>query len=287
MADWEILQVDACPGNFSLISALLVSIKCIILFVLSGLIFIPNPFTPEGVHYWINRSFEDYCQPPNPTNIKEPFPQESSALDDFIEQKLRWATLGYHHNWDTKVRCHIQTLGDLGLNSCSFHTGIQRKPQRRVPLWSWLPFESCGIFLRCPERFPGWGGHRQLLRHGLVHRRAHGPLGEESRGSTPLLQLWPDCHLPHGRPGQVRPPYARLDPQRWHPHHVRYISSLNWVPLLVDPFLLSFIHSGPSRLCYHAVPKILKDPNFSITGRWSSVMAKMRLNLNVRQVNLK
>jgi len=47
------------------------------------------------------------------------------------------------------------------------------------------------------------------------------------------------------------------------------------------------IMSEKSRLCYHAVPKIVEDPHFNIEGRWSSVMSKMRLNFNVRQVNSK
>ena len=34
----------------------------------------------------------------------------ATDYDSFILQKLRWATLGYHHNWDTKVYPEIKVL---------------------------------------------------------------------------------------------------------------------------------------------------------------------------------
>jgi len=67
-----------------------------------GLIFIRNPFTKIGSEYWIRKSFSSYCLPPNPTNVKLEIGEIDS--DSFILQKLRWATLGYHHNWDTKMK---------------------------------------------------------------------------------------------------------------------------------------------------------------------------------------
>ena len=74
-------------------------------FNVTGLIFIRNPFTKIGSEYWIRKSFSSYCLPPNPTNVKLEIGEIDS--DSFILQKLRWATLGYHHNWDTKVRPEI------------------------------------------------------------------------------------------------------------------------------------------------------------------------------------
>ena len=75
---------------------------------MAGFLFIQNPFTKTGSEYWIHKSFSSYCLPPNPTNMK----LESGATnyDSFILQKLRWATLGYHHNWDTKVYPEIKVL---------------------------------------------------------------------------------------------------------------------------------------------------------------------------------
>jgi hypothetical protein len=75
-------------------------------FCFKGFYFISNPFTKSGIEYWIQQSFENYCLPPNPTNISLKDKTDlKNCNDDIILQKLRWATLGYHHNWDTKVCC--------------------------------------------------------------------------------------------------------------------------------------------------------------------------------------
>ncbi|XP_053608850.1 nucleic acid dioxygenase ALKBH1 isoform X2 [Plodia interpunctella] len=75
-----------------------------------GLIFIRNPFTSHGQRYWIRKCLEKYPRKPNKTNI-----DIEVILEDWWEtcyeghkcniqllKKLRWTTLGYHHNWDTK-----------------------------------------------------------------------------------------------------------------------------------------------------------------------------------------
>ncbi|KAK7601103.1 hypothetical protein V9T40_008544 [Parthenolecanium corni] len=83
-----------------------------------GLIFIVNPFTNNGQRYWIARSVADYSTKPNLTNISQ-LPDLCNLLGDkswwdlascevnhdknSISRKMRWATMGYHHNWDTKV----------------------------------------------------------------------------------------------------------------------------------------------------------------------------------------
>lgn len=77
-----------------------------------GLIFIRNPFTPIGQRYWITRCLKDFTRKPNKLNIDvhnylvpgEHWWEYCEKLgDDKFTEKLRWATLGYHHNWDTKV----------------------------------------------------------------------------------------------------------------------------------------------------------------------------------------
>ncbi|KAB0799152.1 hypothetical protein PPYR_07032 [Photinus pyralis] len=75
----------------------------------SGFIFIKNPFTPVGQRYWIMRCLKDYPRSPNKTNldahsvIGEWSPFNDSNGNNLLLNKLRWATLGYHHNWNTKV----------------------------------------------------------------------------------------------------------------------------------------------------------------------------------------
>lgn len=78
----------------------------------SGLIFIKNPFTTIGQRYWISRCLKDYTKKPNKLNIdvhnylsgeQNWWDYCQKLEDDKFTEKLRWATLGYHHNWDTKV----------------------------------------------------------------------------------------------------------------------------------------------------------------------------------------
>ena len=77
--------------------------------IISGLYFIRNPFNCKGTEYWSRQCFESYCKPPNPTNVKD-LTSASLDCDNFILEKLRWATLGYHHNWDTKVYTFLKFL---------------------------------------------------------------------------------------------------------------------------------------------------------------------------------
>ncbi|XP_069674101.1 nucleic acid dioxygenase ALKBH1 isoform X2 [Periplaneta americana] len=79
-----------------------------------GLLFIPNPFTALGQRYWVCRCMRDFTCKPQKLNIdphgylKEGEKWWEICTKDpergrTLLQKLRWATLGYHHNWDTKV----------------------------------------------------------------------------------------------------------------------------------------------------------------------------------------
>ncbi|KAL0267197.1 UNVERIFIED_CONTAM: hypothetical protein PYX00_009542 [Menopon gallinae] len=80
-----------------------------------GLIYIKNPFKASGQRYWIARCLKDFTKKPNILNI-DTLNILEKGIDwwDFCErehntkegklvlEKLRWATLGYHHNWDSK-----------------------------------------------------------------------------------------------------------------------------------------------------------------------------------------
>nr|XP_033332384.1 nucleic acid dioxygenase ALKBH1 isoform X2 [Megalopta genalis] len=78
-----------------------------------GLIFIKNPFTPNGHRYWIIKCLKDYTKKPYKLNLDahdDLGDNEnwwdmcySSSKSMHLIQKLRWATLGYHHNWITKL----------------------------------------------------------------------------------------------------------------------------------------------------------------------------------------
>lgn len=82
-----------------------------------GLIFIRNPFTVRGQRYWIARCLQDYPQTPHVVNLNSKY-FSKDIIDDWwhalqatndnsekirLKNGMRWATLGYHHDWDTKV----------------------------------------------------------------------------------------------------------------------------------------------------------------------------------------
>ena len=113
------------------------------IFSLLGFVFIKNPFRHGAAFYWIRRCLHDLPRNPNVTNLTNIKSSHSTknadkffAVDDFITvengtantrnsinntclwcnkndfvnemkekwvRNLRWTTLGYHHNWDTKV----------------------------------------------------------------------------------------------------------------------------------------------------------------------------------------
>ncbi|KAG1655887.1 Nucleic acid dioxygenase ALKBH1 [Nymphon striatum] len=82
--------------------------------VMPGVYFIKNPFTADGQMRWIRSCLSDYPVKPNKTNLDR---HVNIGTDDNIWdlrkskelekrkwlKKLRWTTLGYHHNWNTKV----------------------------------------------------------------------------------------------------------------------------------------------------------------------------------------
>ncbi|XP_031842001.2 alpha-ketoglutarate-dependent dioxygenase AlkB [Nomia melanderi] len=82
-------------------------------FDIPGLIFIKNPFTSDGQRYWIIKCLKDYSRKPHKLNLDaHDVLGDGDAWWDLcvasnkakeLLPKLRWATLGYHHNWDTKL----------------------------------------------------------------------------------------------------------------------------------------------------------------------------------------
>ncbi|KZS15086.1 AlkB [Daphnia magna] len=217
--DWNIFTVNKHPGLF----------------------FISNPFTKSGIEYWIQQSFENYCLPPNPINIQENVDIRNCS-DDTILQKLRWATLGYHHNWDTKeydenyrdkFPCDLSRLSTIIAKCVGFKT-----------------FTAEAAIVNYYSLDSSIGGHTD---HSEKNHDA--PLISVSFGQTAIFLLG-------GIEKNVVP-----------------------TPMFIHSGDI-VIMSGPTRLCYHAVPKIIPNAEFAVDGRWSTIMSKMRLNLNVRQVNL-
>ncbi|XP_054720837.1 nucleic acid dioxygenase ALKBH1-like [Uloborus diversus] len=79
---------------------------------LKGFTVIKNPFNVAGQQKWIRKSLEVYPRNPSRTNLDSlnlkiddifPLHDKESWKTQTNVHKLRWATLGYHHNWDTKI----------------------------------------------------------------------------------------------------------------------------------------------------------------------------------------
>lgn len=86
-----------------------------------GFIFIPNPFLPGYQWHWVKQCLKLYSQKPNVCNLDKHMTKEETQdlweqSKEFLRykevnkrrprsllEKLRWVTLGYHYNWDSKV----------------------------------------------------------------------------------------------------------------------------------------------------------------------------------------
>ncbi|XP_066531824.1 nucleic acid dioxygenase ALKBH1 [Hoplias malabaricus] len=84
-----------------------------------GFIYISNPFLPGSQQHWIKQCLKTYPQKPNICNLDMHMsPTETENIWEksigsirkkgtreprTLLEKLRWVTLGYHYNWDTKT----------------------------------------------------------------------------------------------------------------------------------------------------------------------------------------
>jgi len=78
--------------------------------VAPGLIVIKNVFSSSDQLYWASKCLKEYSSATFKRNIDHPSLNLSVAdwwsecqHDSSLVDKLRWSTLGYHHDWDTKV----------------------------------------------------------------------------------------------------------------------------------------------------------------------------------------
>ena len=87
--DWEIVKFNSSPG----------------------LMLIKNVFSMNDQLYWASKCLKEYNSDIYKRNIDHPSLNlsvsnwwEESQKDRSLEDKLRWSTLGYHHDWETKVK---------------------------------------------------------------------------------------------------------------------------------------------------------------------------------------
>uniref|UniRef100_A0A131XUE1 Putative alkylated dna repair protein alkb log 1 n=1 Tax=Ixodes ricinus TaxID=34613 RepID=A0A131XUE1_IXORI len=210
-----------------------------------GLLLLPNPFTAEGQRRWVRRCLEEYARPPHVTNVKAPA-TVLRAGDPFYGA-LRWATVGLHHDWDTKVYDEARRspfpdcLRDLA-------TGLAR-------LAGFGAFRPEAAIVNYYAMDSALGGHVDNSELAL-----DAPVVSASFGQTAVFLV--------GGATRERRPHALL---------------LRSGDVLVM--------SGPARLAYHAVPRVLPAgddrPWAGGDAQWAPLEAYLdthRISISVRQV---
>ncbi|KAH8293381.1 hypothetical protein KR044_011160, partial [Drosophila immigrans] len=216
-----------------------------------GLLLIRNPFTLSGQRYWIARSLRDYSRPPNVSNLDETkfsaaalsdWWQELQHCDDVmlasrLKVAMRWTTLGYHHNWDTKVydeAMHSTFPADLDMLCQSFCQALGYSdftPQAAIV--NYYPIGTC---------LSGHTDHSELNHAAPLFSYSFGQSAIFLIGGTSLDDQPSAIHL---RSGDV------------------------------------LVMSEASRLCYHAVPRVMKSDQ----EPWNNAESEYGTVLKAKQNN--
>ncbi|KAM3595581.1 uncharacterized protein V6R79_025638 [Siganus canaliculatus] len=202
-----------------------------------GFMFISNPFLLGSQSFWVRQCLKTYPQKPNVCNLdmhmSPPDTQDiwgKSAHDlrsppsgkrepKTLLEKLRWVTLGYHYNWDTKVTaaCGFPDFNaEAGIlnyyrsdSSLGIHVDESELDQSR-PLLS-FSFGQSAIFLlggTCRQDAPTamymhsgdimvMSGQSRLLYHAVprILPAAQGCTTLEKEGCSPASSLQPAALL--------------------------------------------------------------------------------------------
>lgn len=231
----------------------------------NGLIFIKNPFTPNGQRYWITRCLKDYSKKPHKLNIDstnilktDKDWWDEGQINKKILDSLRWATFGYHHNWDTKIYSEE--------NQCPFPTDIKNMTKYVAEQLGFNGFTAEAAIVNYYHLDSTLSGHTDHSEQNL-----EAPLFSFSFGQSAIFLIG-------GKTIDEKP-------------SAMYIHSGDIV-----------IMSKDSRQCYHAVPKIIKtncepwndecelkssDLSVDKNIHWepfNNYLSYSRININVRQV---
>ena len=230
-----------------------------------GLYFLSNPFSSTGQCQWIDRCVNSYARQ-DKTSVGDNSNNENLA-------QIRWATLGYHYDWTNKVYKQddhtkmpdaLAQLCQTIMQVICSNTGINGK---------YLLFIEFEICLDCPMM------HAEAAIVNYYHMNstlcAHTDHSEYDALTKPLLSFSFGNAAVFLIGGQTK-------------------NDCKPSPLLLrsgDIVLMT----RSSRLCFHAIPRILSDPllndilyeNMVINDNdkvcWSYIHDK-RININVRQV---
>ncbi|XP_017287155.1 nucleic acid dioxygenase ALKBH1 [Kryptolebias marmoratus] len=199
-----------------------------------GFIFISNPFLRGSQACWVRRCLKTYPQKPNVCNLDMHMspsdtqdiwassaevlrlPPSGKRQTKTLLEKLRWVTLGFHYNWDTKTySAHRFTPFPTDLHALSFRITA-----------------ACG--------FPGFSSEAAILNY----YRSDSSLGIHVDESE-LDHSWPLLSLSFGQSAI----FLLGGPRKQDPPTAMFMHSGDVM-----------VMSGPSRLLYHAVPRIVPAP---------------------------
>ena len=209
-----------------------------------GIHVIRNPFKSEGISFWTQRCLQDFSKSVN--NIQNSDWYCDVQKNPRLLDKLRWATLGYHHDWNTKEYKTDQKdwnfppdLGEL----CQILL-------RQIPEFEELDYKAQAAIVNFYPLDATLSGHVDFSEPNK-----EAPLVSISLGQSAIFLI--------GGPSKKERPDAIF---------------------LRNGDVLVMSHQA--RQSYHAVPKILKcDEEFSEDDVFcNKYLTSHRINLNVRQV---
>ncbi|XP_075049598.1 nucleic acid dioxygenase ALKBH1 isoform X2 [Mixophyes fleayi] len=199
-----------------------------------GFLFIVNPFLPGWQHRWVRQCLKLYPRKPNVCNLDvhmsldnttDLWSSSQSQLrtkssqkrsEKSLLEKLRWVTLGFHYNWDTK-QYH-------GENHSLFPLDLAELSRSVALACGFSIFKAEAAILNYYHMDSSLGIH--VDESELNH---HSPLLSFSFGQSSIFLLG-------GLSRDLAP-----------------------TPMMMNSGDI-MVMSGPSRLLYHAVPRILRHP---------------------------
>lgn len=231
-----------------------------------GLFIIKDPFTASGQRYWAMKCLQEYPKSPHITNLSNlgrgnnnwwtDLQSKTASTSEYrqLRNSLRWVTLGYHHNWDTKVYSEDNVtpfpaaLGEM----------VEQVFARALGYDDYRPQAAIVNYYPPGSTLSGHTDHSEV--------NLDAPLFSFSFGQSAIFLI--------GGPDKSDPASAIL---------------------LESGDVM--IMTRRSRLCYHAVPKILKGAaeRWQVEGhdderteeQWrpfDEYLSECRININVRQV---
>jgi DNA alkylation damage repair protein AlkB len=203
---------------------------------------IPNPFRDGCQHYWVRRCLVDYPCLPNVCNLDTHVRREGTGQvwpdgrgggrEEDLLYKLRWTTLGYHYDWNTK-QYYEDRKSPFPLHLAQLSTFILRVAGFPGYVDSTCSYESIGVSVS----FLAEAG---IVNYYHLDSTLSGHTDHSERDlSRPLLSIsfgQSAVFLVGGETKSVLPQAIIL-------------RSGDVV-----------IMSGASRLAYHGVPKIISPP---------------------------